>query len=73
MNTKQLVLEKPTDTLNNLDLNSEIEKKNISARADINKLMLKVRKEKSKERKENLIFVGLVSSVVLITGLIASF
>ena len=35
--------------------------------------MDKVRKEKKKEKKENLIFVSLIASVILITGAIASF
>ena len=46
--------------------------KNISGRVDINHLMSKVRDEQKKQRKENLIFFGLVSSVVVITGIIAS-
>ena len=42
-------------------------------KVDINLLMDKVREEKKKEKKENLIFLGLIASVVLITGAIASF
>tara|TARA_Y100001936_G_C15837283_1_gene540019 strand:- start:30 stop:266 length:237 start_codon:yes stop_codon:yes gene_type:complete len=42
-------------------------------KVDINTLMDRVREEKKKEKKENLIFVGLIASVVLITGAIASF
>ena len=42
-------------------------------KVDINLLMDKVRKEKKKEKKENLIFVSLIASVILITGAIASF
>ena len=48
-------------------------KKEKSVKVDINLLMDKVREEKKKEKKENLIFVGLIASVVLITGAIASF
>ena len=44
----------------------------ISGRVDINHLMSKVRNEQKKQRNENLIFFGLVSSVVVITGIIAS-
>ena len=44
-----------------------------SKRVDINNLLSKVRQEKNKERKENLIFVGLICGVVVVTGIIASF
>ncbi len=44
-----------------------------STKVDINLLMDKVREEKKKEKKENLIFVSLIASVILITGAIASF
>ncbi len=44
-----------------------------STKVDINLLMDKVRAEKKKEKKENLIFVSLIASVILITGAIASF
>ena len=43
----------------------------IHHRVDINVLMAKVRSEKKKQNKENLVFFGLVSSVVVIVGIIA--
>ena len=43
-----------------------------SKRVDINNLLSKVRQEKNKEKKENLIFVGLICGVVAVTGIIAS-
>ena len=43
------------------------------SKVDINILMEKVREEKKKKKKENLIFVGLITSAVIITGAIASF
>ena len=55
-----------------LDLESHISKKK-DKKVDINLLMDKVREEKKKEKKENLIFVSLIASVILITGAIASF
>ena len=55
-----------------LDFDHNIEKKK-SVKVDINILMDKVREEKKKEKKENLIFVSLIASVILITGAIASF
>ena len=44
-----------------------------SKRVDINNLLSKVRQEKNKEKKENLIFIGLICGVVTVTGIIASF
>ena len=43
-----------------------------SKKVDINHLLLKVRQEKNKEKKDNYIFLGLVCGVVAITGIIAS-
>ena len=44
-----------------------------SPKVNINSLMDRVREEKKKEKKENLIFLSLIASVILITGAIASF
>ena len=44
-----------------------------SNRVNINNLMSKVREEEKKQRKENLIFFGLIGSVIIVTGIIASF
>ena len=43
-----------------------------SARVNINNLMSKVRAAHKKQKKENLVFFGLIGSVVIITGIIAS-
>ena len=43
-----------------------------SARVNINNLTSKVREGHKKQKKENLVFVGLIGSVVVITGIIAS-
>ena len=43
-----------------------------SARVNINNLMSKVRADYKKQKKENLVFVGLIGSIVVITGIIAS-
>tara|TARA_Y100001935_G_scaffold191925_1_gene160123 strand:- start:103 stop:330 length:228 start_codon:yes stop_codon:yes gene_type:complete len=56
----------------NLELENNTQKKK-DVKVDINILMDKVREEKKKEKKENLIFVSLIASVILITGAIASF
>ena len=42
------------------------------AKVDINVLLNKVRKEKKKEKIEGYIFLGLISSVILIGGIIVS-
>ena len=47
-------------------------KKPNTQKVDINVLMDRVRDEKKKEKKENLIFLSLIASVILITGVIAS-
>jgi len=44
----------------------------ISGRVNINNLMSRVREEERKQKKENLVFFGLISSVIVITGIIAS-
>ena len=44
-----------------------------SKRVNINNLLSKVRQEKNKEKKENLIFLGLICGIVAVTGIIASF
>ena len=41
-------------------------------KVDINVLMDRVREEKKKEKKENIIFLSLIASAILITGVIAT-
>jgi len=41
-------------------------------RVNINDLLSKVRKQKHKDKKENYIFLGLVVSVLVVTGVLAS-
>ena len=67
---EDLSIETPID----IDANrvNDISQRKIPGRVDINHLMSKVREEKKKQKKENIVFFGLVSSVVVITGLIAS-
>ena len=72
MSGEQLTVEKSIKTPNNLDFQTKVENIKVRGRVDINKLMQKVRDEQKQQKKENLVFFGLVSSVVVITGLIAS-
>ncbi len=44
----------------------------IRNRVDINSLMSRVRAEEKKQKKENLVFFGVISSVIVATGIIAS-
>ena len=41
-------------------------------RVNINNLMSKVREDHKKKKKENLVFISLIGSIVVITGIIAS-
>ena len=54
-----------------LDHQEEL-KKTPDIKVDINHLLSRVRDEKKKERKENLLFLSLIGSVIVITGIIAS-
>ncbi len=63
----------PEFILDTDSLEDETSAKNAKLKVDINTLMDRVREEKKKEKKENLLFVGLIASAVLITGAIASF
>ncbi len=45
---------------------------NNERRVDINILLNRVRGEKKRERKENLLFLSLIASVIIVTGIIAS-
>ena len=70
LNTENVTKTQSVNLNNSSSNNSSFRK--IPGRVDINNLMLKVREEKKKQKKENLVFLGLVGSVVVITGIIAS-
>ena len=71
MSTEQ-ILRKPANETFLEEQEAQVENKS-SQKVDINILLEKVRAERKKEKKENLIFLGLISSVILITAFIASF
>ena len=48
-------------------------KKEMSGRVNINHLLAKVRDEKKKENKVNLVFFSLFASVIFVVGIILSF
>ena len=41
-------------------------------RVDINELLSRARDDEKKQKKENLVFFGLIASVIVITGVVAS-
>ncbi len=41
-------------------------------KVDINILLNRVRGEKKREKKENILFLSLIASVIIVTGIIAS-
>jgi hypothetical protein len=47
--------------------------KKFPGRVDINNLLARVREEKKRENKANLIFFGLFTSLIVVVGLILSF
>ena len=71
MSTEQ-ILRKPANETFLDEQEAHVEHKS-SQKVDINILLEKVRAEKKKEKKENLIFLSLISSVILITAFIAYF
>ena len=52
--------------------NIEEKEKIFNGRVDINELLARVRKEKEKESKTNIVFFGLFASLVLIVGILLS-
>ena len=55
-------------------LKNQTEPKKISQqqKVDINILLNKVRHEKKRERKENILFLCLIGSAIIVTGILAS-
>ena len=49
-----------------------INSKSSGRRVDINDLLSRARDDERKQKKENLVFFGLVASVIVITGIVAS-
>ena len=58
--------------VNSLQNQTEQNKISQQQKVDINILLNRVRHEKKKERKENLLFLCLIGSVIVVTGIIAS-
>ena len=58
--------------VNSLQNQTEPSKISHQQKVDINILLNRVRHEKKKERKENLLFLSLIGSLIIMTGIIAS-
>ena len=43
-----------------------------NSRVDINDLLSRAREDERKQKKENLVFFGVIASVIAVTGIIAS-
>tara|TARA_B100000686_G_C16273494_1_gene705225 strand:+ start:127 stop:351 length:225 start_codon:yes stop_codon:yes gene_type:complete len=73
MSTEQMSTEITTEDANLYnDQSTTYKNKSKFQKVDINILMDRVRAEKKREKKENIIFLSLIASVILITGVIAS-
>ena len=72
MNNEDISLNKTIETQEDLHIHDEYNNNKTSTRVNINSLMSKVRAQEKKQKKENIVFVGLVGSVIVITGIIAS-
>ena len=57
-----------------LNRNQRIRDKHNSfhSKVDINDLLSRVREDEKKQKKENLVFFGVVASIIALTGIIAS-
>ena len=58
--------------VNSLQNQTEQNKISQQQKVDINILLNRVRHEKKKERKENILFLCLICFVIVVTGIIAS-
>ena len=62
------------DEQNQITLNTPVLREvKFNGRVDINDLLARVRKEKNKVNKENFVFFGLISALVMVVGIILSF
>ena len=71
MSGERIIESDQVKTQSNIDVASKSPSK-ITKRVDINKLLSRVRSEERKQKKENLVFFGVISSVIVATGIIAS-
>ena len=70
MSTEKIIYEEQNQPVLKTPILSEVK---FNGRVDINDLLARVRKEKNKVNKENFVFFGLISALVLVVGIILSF
>ena len=63
--------EQPSLNISTAKLDNDFNKKKFN-KVDINHLLAKVRVEEKKTKKDNLIFLGVISTVIVITGIIVA-
>ena len=71
--SSEKVISTEVNDLPPLETPNNSEEVSSSGRVDINILLNRARKEKEKETKTNLVFAGLIVSLMFIVGLILSF
>ncbi|MDC0889774.1 hypothetical protein OAS87_00925 [Candidatus Pelagibacter ubique] len=72
MSTEKIIKREIND-LPSLETPEKSEEVSSSGRVDINVLLNRARKEKEKENLTNLVFVGLMSCLIIVAGIILSF
>ena len=63
--------EQPSLNISTAKLDNDFNKKKFN-KVDINHLLAKVRVEEKKTKKDNLIFLGVISTVIVVTGIIVA-
>ena len=72
MSTEKIIKREIND-LPPLETPEKSEEVSSSGKVDINVLLNRARKEKEKENLTNLVFVGLMSCLIIVAGIILSF
>ena len=71
--SSEKVISTEVNNLPPLETPNNSEEVSSSGRVDINILLNRARKEKEKETRTNLVFAGLIVSLIFVAGLILSF
>ena len=72
MSSEHSINNQSIETPNDLDLNINNAQEKTPNRVNINSLLSRVREKEKKEKKENIVIAGLVGTVIVVTGIIAS-
>jgi len=71
MSFEQSILIKTPNT-KSIDTNKKNIAENIETSVDINYLLVKLREKEKLQKKENLLFFGIISSIIITIGIIAT-